>query len=54
MGRPVRPEVYTELIEYLRGSASPDAPPSGTTTEVTNRINLTVARLCVSPDFWWR
>ncbi|MCS7079736.1 MAG: DUF1800 domain-containing protein [Chloracidobacterium sp.] len=54
MGRPVRPEVYTELIEYLRGTASPDAPPSGTTAEVTNRINLMVARLCVSPDFWWR
>jgi uncharacterized protein (DUF1800 family) len=54
MGRPVRPEVYNELIEYLRGSAPPDAPPSGTTAEVTNRINLTVARLCVSPDFWWR
>ncbi|MFQ3638720.1 MAG: DUF1800 domain-containing protein [Chloracidobacterium sp.] len=54
LGRPARPEVYQELIEYLRGTASADAPPSGTTTEVTNRINLTAARLCVSPDFWWR
>ncbi|MGQ9897702.1 MAG: DUF1800 domain-containing protein [Acidobacteriota bacterium] len=54
MGRPVRPEVYNELIEHLRGTASPDAPPSGTTTEINTRINLTVARLCVSPDFWWR
>ncbi len=54
LGRPARPEVYAELIEYLRGTASADAPPSGTTAEVTARINLTVARLCVSPDFWWR
>lgn len=54
LGRSVAPEVFAQLLDFMRQGQSGDVPPTGTADEIGKRINNLVALIGMMPDFQWR
>ena len=54
LGRPVADAHFQILLKLMAQNASPDSPPSGTDTDLTDRVNNLVALIAMMPEFQMR
>ena len=54
LGRPISDANFQTLLSLMAQSANPDGPPSGTDTDLTDRVNYLVTLIAMMPEFQMR